>query len=399
MNDTDIFHELPSHELAFIKHLANTLISRKFSEHDKSLDVSEIDQEAFFEFCGRHCLLGLISTYLPHYEQSGLREDIIKKFKHGSKLYAARGLWMSAELKLIVQNLSKRKIPVAVLKGPLLSLEVYGSITERWSNDLDILIDVKDLPAAVSTLNNSDFYQDGNLQSANLLDYARYENALLLTNRQTGTRIDLHWNLLRHYLACNLDYRYYEDRLISKKFEGTTVKTICDEDLFIYMCCHAAKHGWERLEWLICIGVINGRTNEFAWAEVEEKAKKLGALKMVLLGCLLLREVGGVDIPGLMSESIDAYPDLIKSSKRIIDLQFSGFDNMPDSLSSRMNVFQLQIRDSILESLAYALRIFFHPTGQDYLVITWCKNYRCRQFLRPLRLLFQAVGLSKDTIE
>nr|WP_321356418.1 nucleotidyltransferase family protein [uncultured Draconibacterium sp.] len=159
---------------------------------------------------------------------------------------------------LITDKLRQQNIPFVCIKGPLLSLRLYGDPTIRLSHDVDLLIDKKHLDAAVKTMQAEGFdfahdfiwpkerhRQELFLQSIHHLEFF---------NRKTLFCVEIHW-VLSSQLAIPMQKvrKIMNENITTIPFSGRDFTVLNKEFELLYLLIHGARHGWKRLKWLIDI--------------------------------------------------------------------------------------------------------------------------------------------------
>ena len=62
--------------------------------------------------------------------------------------------------------------------------------------------------------------------------------------------IDVHWKITPRSFRFAPDEEFFWRRAQTVELEFGTVTAIAPEDLLLYICVHAAKHGWVALGWI-----------------------------------------------------------------------------------------------------------------------------------------------------
>ncbi|MCH9755765.1 MAG: nucleotidyltransferase family protein [Gammaproteobacteria bacterium] len=155
---------------------------------------------------------------------------------------------LSEQLKLMTVERDVHKafvaaaVPHVFLKGPALNQTLWGRRIIRFSNDLDLLVPPKSLLKADAVLNRLQFHS--NVPRKKLSFYQSFywwSTRKDVSYRRKGfsKRIELHW-------------KTYCTELILKKNHAWQ-SSLDDKTYALYLCLHAAKHGWSRLIWLVDI--------------------------------------------------------------------------------------------------------------------------------------------------
>lgn len=189
---------------------------------------TELDFERFFQFCYDHQLVGLaydmISKIKTGYEDT--QTMLIFKDKHNYAVLkdASREYYFG----LVCESFADNGIDFAPLKGAVIK-NLYPVPYYRQSSDIDILIRRKDTEKAKLIMEELGFETE------------RFGNPDTTDNYKIDkfTCVELHKSLIqpryKQFASCN----DIPDRLILK---GNHEYVMSDEDFYLFMIAHAAKH-------------------------------------------------------------------------------------------------------------------------------------------------------------
>ena len=196
-------------------------------------------------------------------------------------------------------------IPVMPLKGPLLSLELYGDAGIRQSGDLDVLVAPEQIHDAWKCLHELHWVDEFNNRTLTRREREfklRHNHHLAFAHASPGCKLELHWRAkweddvsAAHPLA---------DSAVSE-WQGCSYRTMHPIDLSLDLCNHGANHAWRRAKWL------GDMARTFAldyvdWQPALEKARHAGDERSLLLCLRLLKEAYGLDATRLIDA--DAIP-------------------------------------------------------------------------------------------
>ena len=87
--------------------------------------------------------------------------------------------------------------------------------------------------------------------------------------------LEIKWQILPRFYAIGFDVNEFFQRASVVTIEGQRLRTLCDQDLMLVLCVHAAKHAWKQISWL-CDIVQLARSRALDWATLPAKAESLG---------------------------------------------------------------------------------------------------------------------------
>ncbi len=147
-----------------------------------------------------------------------------------------------AQVELEVQKaLQAQNITHIFLKGPALNQALWGRRLMRYSGDLDVLIAPEDGRKAHTILQSLGF--EAHLSLKKMLFHQRFH--------RLSTKKDIaYWRERAFLQKVELHWKTYCTEFIVRQ---SRLEGFADEAYVLYLCLHAAKHGWSRLMWLVDI--------------------------------------------------------------------------------------------------------------------------------------------------
>ena len=209
---------------------------------------------------------------------------------------ALRSLALARELVRLVRLLDDAEISALSFKGPVLAIQVYGAVSMRQFMDLDLLIRRHDLPRVVEVLSRDGY------RARRFTADAR-AHGLFDTSEEEFTKpgglglIDVHWLLSSPFFPYAPDAESCFARAITVDLDGTRVTTLAPRDLLLFLCVHAAKHGWPALSAATDIAAVSRAYPNLEWDAVDDAARRIGCRRMLLLGATLAHRLAGAPIP------------------------------------------------------------------------------------------------------
>ena len=175
--------------------------------------------------------------------------DFVRKELHQSFLLnTIRMLSLVNEIEQVTLLFMQYNIPSIMLKGPLLSHELYNDLSSRTSNDIDLLIELNDLDKVTQLLVSVGYkikYQPPRL----LKDWKVRNHHVEFFHEEKNCEIEVHWRL---HPGPSKEPSFAE--LWEKKEQTTITSTpiyhLGKEHLLYYLLSHGARHGWFRIRWI-----------------------------------------------------------------------------------------------------------------------------------------------------
>ena len=208
----------------------------------------DVDADIFLTILQRHKLITHLYPLLKECE--GIPAGLLQKMQQLLKKNKLHLLKLSGELARLARLFDENRIPWLSIKGPALSVQLYGDVAARQSGDLDILVKEEDLNKAVSLLESIGYHQINNLKLKQRNSYRKHHKDYLFRNDDQSTLIELHWKLSHDWLT--------PDDITSLLWNNTDKILIAGEQIpipdktyhLIYLYEHGIRHTWYRLAWL-----------------------------------------------------------------------------------------------------------------------------------------------------
>lgn len=356
-------------------------INREFHYSEFDFDYGKLNFELF-----RHGLIGFFYQSLDRRVKIRLSDRFFENLKRYNLFHTTSCLLKIFYLDRIRKLFVDSSKDFALLKGPAISMQAFGSEYVRNFIDLDILIPKNDLKDVISLLISTGYKTIPAKVASNIADFSKYENEVSLVHSGGWPPIDLHWDNSRHYISYYLDWQYYESRFVNIEISDTKVLTLSPEANVLYLSIHGAKHGWGRLEWLCTLGSLVER-NKIDWAVVLQEAESLHSRRILSLACLLLIDVCGIELPEFIVKVIEHDKRRIKSVAEIIRSQLFETNDGRKHIEKRYSKCHFLLRDNLVEFLKYALRLVFIPTGEDWVRAPAERSFWRLGLGRPFRII------------
>ncbi len=353
----------------------------------RELACNTLNWEHLIEIASFHRVFPLLYHNIKKHIPNDIPDDICKRLKDMVVRNGTKNLFMLSRLLSILALLKEHGIQALSFKGPTLAEDVYGNVGFRVFGDLDLLISHRDLEKAVSLLREQGFRQDIDLAPAQyqkLVD--KWHHAVLTKD---GVMVELHWELTGRYFSRNVEIESLLPRIVEIEMARHKVQMLGPEDLLLFLCVHGCHHYWVHLDAVCCIAELVKKNKGLDWHLVWQLARQLGALKMVVLGLLLAREMLGLALPDKVEEKMAEYPKLKIVTGSIAGKMLSISQSSPLQMRYREYViFHYDIMDNRLDWLRRCWRSLSNPTHSDWIWIRLPASLSVLYYiLRPIRLV------------
>ena len=216
------------------------------------------------------------------------------------------------------------------MKGPLLSMELYGDPGMRTSKDLDLMVSPADLSRAGEVLKGLGYELEPHPYATTPLRHKYYnliENEKHEVYHRSEICIELHW---QHDYQTEQSFDALWERREERPFMGGKTAVMGADDRYPALFIHAAEHGFMRLRWLLDLYELQKKPG-FSWERIFELMERQGVGEVLLEAMLVmyrlrLPELKDVDVGrfsltgGEGGVTLGVAPELEKTAKQAADL-------------------------------------------------------------------------------
>ena len=301
---------------------------------------------------------------------------------------SARMLFLSDELGRIAAALANEGIPFAAFKGAALATALYGDLSRREYNDIDIIVPERrmdDAERIVASFGYLGAQGDRAFRRAFLVNQRQY--AFHRVDREVA--IDLHWAFSGAHLPFPLTpadvWRDLDHILIGER----AIPTVSKENLALLLAGHGTKEAWRSLSWICDFAMLLDCQPDLDWLSIHRRAKAHGCGNAVLLAGAMAKELLETSLPTTFRQLLDGSSRVSVLAGRLSRRLREG---LPESEMER-NFSDFHLCDSRIDMLKGAIRLAVTRTSGDYEAMKlppalWPAYY----VTRPFRLAAKALG-------
>jgi len=335
--------------------------------------------------------LALGNGVLPLLHESIFSQcDIAQKFYTEIDNIKRKNFFMSAQLLHLNYLLQEKQIQVLPIKGPLLALHAYGDVSLRPFSDLDILVQIKDLIDVANLLLSLGYKNEHNLEALSNTYILNHFSDVSFFNPQNGITIELHWKLLKNTNAQLGNIANLFDNSVNISLQNTPIRSLPLEEEFLYLCIHAAKHRFERIEWMNDLSLLfQVHYKDYNWQKLLTMAEDEMALTPYLLALKILDQDYKQEVPHKASKRLLNNKKVLILYQKVWNLHAQDYILQEKKKGIRYMelFFAIQLEDNFLRKLSIFKTIFFPLYMNDIL--------STRQFPKPLNFLYYFIRLKR----
>lgn len=265
-----------SKELNFMLLLLRT--DRQLTTEEAIEQSRDIDWKQFLAFVRYHHVYPTINQMLVRLdkEKSWVPSFVRMKLQSYFASNTFEMLHLRGELERVNSALVNQGIRSLMLKGPVLADHLYGDVSGRTSKDLDILVPKDDVERTEKLLIDLG-YQLSEGAPELLNNTERKTHHLSYFHYDKGVEVELHWRLNPDTVKEPSFEELWRNRQSSSL--NQEIYTLGDEDLYVYLVLHGARHAWSCLRWVLDMDRV--LTKELNWHKLTEMFR---AYKVIHLG-------------------------------------------------------------------------------------------------------------------
>lgn len=267
-----------SAELALVIACARWPLSDDDRLEIQAYATAKIDWNQFLAWVQRNRIAPLIYHNLRQSIISKIPETVISQLQKDFERNSPRVLMQLAESTRLSRLLADAGIRSMIIKGASLSQFAFGNPLLRESGDIDVVIEAGHVAEADLLLAKAGYQRvvpDIQMAPALCEAYCRRRSQFGYHLEKRNLVLELHWRLTSNPLLIPIEAIPLWDRSEPVRIGGADFATLCDEDLFLYLCVHGSVHMWFRLKWLADIAALLHRLPPEA---IERIAMRAGAL-------------------------------------------------------------------------------------------------------------------------
>ena len=319
-----------------------------------------MDGERLAQLAQRHGLVPQLYRRLST-EMDARQSPGLEALRQQDKSNAHRALWLTLELLSIHRHLQARNLEVLPYKGPLLAEALYGNVTLRQFSDLDLLIQSDDLPPIKAALAELGYEPGLRLVQAAERDYLKSGYEYTFDGARGRNLLEIKWQILPRFYSIGFDVNDFFERATVVTFEGQKLRTLCDQDLMLVLCVHAAKHAWKQISWL-CDIVQLARSRALDWTALRAEAERLGIARIMAVTFLLAHKLLGADLPAQLGVERDAAADAL--AQRIVKLVVAEEELDVESVAYFR--LMMQLRERKQDRISFWWRLITTPGAEEW---------------------------------
>lgn len=241
--------------------------------------AAKIDWRLLLREAAWHGLLPFVFRRLQQVGPWSCPPEVFAELRTLSLGIAIRNNHLWRQLSQVIERLEGAAVQVVVLKGLVLSHQIWGDIETRASCDLDLLVRPEDIERALHCVHELGFAPVGEAAAGWLPEQLRIEQEIHLWKEAAQTEVDLHWRLHRPNYRMSPRTEELWERAGAVEINGQRFDTLGLSDNLMFLAMHAAKHDWSAARWLVDIAELL-RGNEVDWDGLGRRCREWSTVRL-----------------------------------------------------------------------------------------------------------------------
>lgn len=211
--------------------------------------------------------------------------------KSEAEAVAAENLRIAVESREIRSQFERAGAALLFVKGLTVGKLAYGNAMLKMGWDIDLLVDSSQLAEAARLLSERGYRLVVPPPSTDVRSWhgLRKES---VWSRDDGLHVELHTRLADNRTLIPA-IGIHSPRREVEVAPGIALPTLCDDDLFAYLCVHGASSLWFRLKWITDLAAILHRVSPADLERLYSRSQDLGAGRSSGHALLLADELYG----------------------------------------------------------------------------------------------------------
>jgi len=356
----------------------------------------EVDWLYLSRLALRHGVLPLLCANLQHICPRGVPESVMAPWRARCEAGAAESRSVAEELVRILRLFESRGIPAVPYKGPALAQRLYGDLTLRDFDDLDIVIHERDVARACRLILDSGYAHAQQRDGAEATRYLQSHSEIQFCHRDNKARLDLHWRFSGRAACLPRDPERFLQRLETISLGGSETRSLQPSAYLLVLSIHAAKHKWAQLK-LICDIAEILAIPDLDWEYVLRESKDLGLKRALAVSVLLAEDLLATEIPPRLAEGLQ----VDRAARALAARARAGIFEEPDESwgTEADYTFQFELRERFRDRAKVRLRHWLprlKPNSRDRQFLRLPRSLGPLYYLiRPVRLALQTIGWNR----
>jgi hypothetical protein len=311
------------------------------------------------------------------------------------QLHKVHCLQVAGELIRVSDQLSQRAIRFATFKGASLAVGLYGDLSLREFDDIDLIVDKQQI-ACVEDILSSLGYRPALGSSVFREAFLSYQRQFTFVRENDASlAIDLHWHFAGRCMPFPISSDEIWNNLDQLHIGGRVVPTLGRADLGLLLAGHGAKEGWRRLGWLGDFAMFIEKNPDLDWRTLLHRARRRASGRSLLVGWQLAAQLLGTRVDARLLELAENNIRARGAAEALMPRIRTGYP-----VTGSEGVFgEPKLNENWLQRVRALGSLIITRTIGDYVSMPLPRPlWRIYHLTRPFRLAYKVFTHSRSTV-
>lgn len=295
---------------------ARTVVTGELKERIRQRAQGPIDWAVVLDLAWYHGVGSLLYRNLSVCCSDLVPAESLTQLRQRAHAGALLNRLLAQEVVILCEAFEARGVPVIPIKGATLAASIYGDLTLRDFNDMDLVVPEHSIAEAKTVLLALGYERkDGSSAPGEIVhEDGPYH---VFVKKQMLFRVDLQWVMAQQHFMFQLDRPEFWQRRIAVPLGNKMVQGLAPETLLIVLCVHGTKHAWEALKWVCDVAELLRSHQRLNWDWIFSIASAWRCRRLVYLGLSLAHRLLDAPLPEVVLVRFSADLDVQILSHRM----------------------------------------------------------------------------------
>ncbi len=347
----------------------------------------DIDWDALLNLAAAHAVRPQLIQAFLKLDWIGVPAEAKLSLLDFLRRHKARSLFVAGELIKVSDELSQRGIPFATFKGPALAAELYGDLSLREYNDIDLIVERRQVAQAESVLGSLG-YRATHGSSMFRDAFVSYQRQFAFVRETPSLAVDLHWDFTASHIPFPLSPAEIWSNLEEADIGPRRVPTLGRNNLALFLAGHGAKEGWRCLGWVSDFAMFIEKHPDLNWDHLLAQAQRRRCGQSVFVGCQLAAQLLGTRVKIDLHKVAGNKGQFLLTTETVLQRVCS--DLPAASLDHELG--DLELCETWLRKVRAIVKLLITRTVSDYASMPLPRSlWRIYHVTRPFRLVGKVI--------
>ena len=322
-------------------------------DHRRALHIAQhgLDWRSLADLAAAHGVRPHLLHALSDIVWTDRAVDLKQELESFWRGHMVRNLHVARELLRLAEAFDQYGIPFATFKGPALAISLYGDISRREFNDIDIIVHEADVRAAEDVLQSCGYWAAYGSSREYREAFLGYQQQYMFSDSDSVLAIDLHWDFTPKGMPFPLRTSEIWSTLSSVPIAGRAIPVLGLEALALFLAGHGTKEGWKCLGWVCDLTAFCHKHSDLNWNEFWQRLDKKNRGRPILLGLSLAAELLNVASNTKLVEQAERDPKILALRKLAVQRMVHLTRPQSNLDADRLNLALCETRSQKLKTL------------------------------------------------